>query len=459
MRSGLKDFLVTHHKGLKTKGSFTQNLAITFSGNITAQILGLLFTPFLARIYGPEAYGVFALLMAVVNNLSQVSTLQFPSGYVAAKTDEEFFGIVKITSTFLFLFTAVCSVALWTYESSITTFFNLTELQPYLIWIPIYLIFMGMDSILMGWNIRIKEFKRNAVAKIVSTVISKSISLIIGIFYLPNAAGIIFGNLLVYPIEDGIKLSKTIRSAKLSNVFRSLPWKDWLLLLKKYREYIFFVTPGVVVTNLSNLLPIYFFSIVFSEKEVGYFAMASTIVSMPLSLIVNSSITVFLQKAAETINNAREDISRLVVTYYNRSFFVGLIPLVLIAISGRWIFLIVFGPEWEQAGVFVSFLCVAYSFNVVYGPLSVLFRLLNNEKVNFVTTIIFFGIRLFGLWIGVLYNDIIISIIGFSIASLLSQVTSLVIIFRMVQVSVWKLVQNLVIVSLFATLVIWLNRV
>jgi O-antigen/teichoic acid export membrane protein len=194
----------------------------------------------------------------------------------------------------------------------------------------------------------------------------------------------------------------------------------------------------------------------FSEKEVGYFALASSIVSMPLTLIVNSSITVFLQKAAETISKSKEDLGRLVLSLYNKLFFVGLLPLVGIAITGRWIFLIVFGAEWEQAGVFASFLCVAFSFNVVLGPLSVLFRLLNNEKVNFITTIIFFGLRLLGLWIGVLNNDIMVSIIGYSIASLLSQLTSLAIIFRMTNLPVYILTRNAVIVLIFSIIVIWM---
>jgi len=454
--TALRDFFGTHYKSLKTKGSFAQNFAITFSGNITAQVLGVLFTPFLARIYGPEAYGVFALLMAVVSNLSQVSTLQLPTGYVAAESDKEFFGIVKITLVSLFFVSGICTVAFLFFGYELTNAFNVAEIRPYLFWIPIYLVLMGLDNILLGWNIRLKEFKRSAIAKILSTVISRGVSLVVGIAYSPVTTGIIFGNLLVYPIEGLMKISRSIRSIRISEILKSAPWYEWKLLLRKYKEYILFVTPGVFVTNVSNLLPVYCFSMAFSEKEVGYFALASSIVSMPLTLIVNSSITVFLQKAAETISKSKEDLGRLVLSLYNKLFFVGLLPLVGIAITGRWIFLIVFGAEWEQAGVFASFLCVAFSFNVVLGPLSVLFRLLNNEKVNFITTIIFFGLRLLGLWIGVLNNDIMVSIIGYSIASLLSQLTSLAIIFRMTNLPVYILTRNAVIVLIFSIIVIWM---
>ena len=424
---------------------------------MTAQILGVLFTPFLARIYGPEAYGIFALLMAVVNNLSQISTLQLPTGYVAAENDRAFLAVLRISLIILFSFSSICMGVFFFFGEEIITFFSLEELRSYLFWIPVYLILMGLDNILLGWNIRLKEFKRGAVAKVSSTIISRGVSLIIGVAYPPSATGIIAGNLLVYPVEGAMKLSKAIRSIKLTSIFKTEPWHEWKSVLRKYKEYIFFVTPGVFLTNFSNLLPIYCFSIAFSEKEVGYFAMASSLVSMPLTLIVNSSITVFLQKAAETISQSKEDLSRLVLSLYKKLFFIGFVPLVLIAVTAKWIFLIVFGPDWAQAGLYVSFLCVAYSFNVVYGPLSVLFRLLNFERVNFLTTVIFFGIRLLALWIGVWYNDIVISIIGYSIASLLAQLTLISLIFRRVQLSLWILARNAIVASLFAALVIWLN--
>jgi O-antigen/teichoic acid export membrane protein len=105
----VKQHVEDFRRGFRTKGSFTQNLAITFSGNVMAQVIGFAFTPFIARIYGPEAYGVFALFIAVVNNLSPLSTLQFPSGYVATKNDGEFYRIVKITLGVLIFGTTVYS--------------------------------------------------------------------------------------------------------------------------------------------------------------------------------------------------------------------------------------------------------------------------------------------------------------------------------------------------------------
>jgi O-antigen/teichoic acid export membrane protein len=456
--TAFRDFLGYLYKGIQTTGSFTQNIAITFSGNVAAQLLGFLLTPFIARIYGPESYGVFALFMAVVSNLSPISTFQLPTGYVSAENDQEFFGVVKITLLNLLSFSGICFAIIFFFGERIVSFFNVVALQAYLYWIPLYLIFMGLDSILLGWNIRLKEFKRSAISKIFSSTFSKIASLLLGVFYQSSASGIIIGNLLAYPIESALKLSKTIRQTSKRTLISSISLGELKSILKKYKEYILFVTPGVFITNLSNLLPVYFFSMTFSGAETGFFALATTMVSMPLGLIVNSTIAVFLQKAAETINQSRGDLGRLVLSIYKKLFPLGFLSLALLAFTSKWMFKLVFGDDWELSGVFVSYLCISFSYYVVYGPLSVLFRLMNFERVNFLTNILFFGLKFLGLWMGVLYNDIVVSVIGYSIASLLSNLISLIIIFRLVKLSLWILVRDAVIIFIFSCVVIWFNR-
>lgn len=86
------------------EGNFAHDFAITFSGNALSLIIGFLFTPFIARVYGPEAYGSFALFMAVAGLISTVITFQFPSGYVTISDQTEFYQILKITFILVIIF-------------------------------------------------------------------------------------------------------------------------------------------------------------------------------------------------------------------------------------------------------------------------------------------------------------------------------------------------------------------
>lgn len=440
-------------KEVRSKDSFTQNFAITFSGNFLAQLIGFLFTPFVARIYGPEAYGVFALFMSIITNLIPVSTLQLPSGYVSASTEEEFFRLVKITLLILFVFTGACTLTILFWGNPLLAYFNAEDLTPYLFWIPVYLMLMGVDNILHGWSIRIKQFKRGVFAKVLSTIVTRSTTVALGIMYPPSAMGLIVSNSLTYFFEGAAKLSHSIRTSLLK--MGSSTWSDLWKTFLKFKDYALFLTPGVFITNTSNLLPIFYFSYAFDKAAVGHFALSNSIVSLPLALVINSSITVFLQKAAETLQTKKEDIGNVTLSLYKKLFLLFFPILVIVAFSCRYIFVIVFGPEWEQAGVFASLLCVAAAFHVVHSPLSVLFRLTNNEHINLIVNILFLGIKFLGLWIGVVHGNIKLAIVGFCAASVLSSFVSLFVLFWILKISKGNLIRDLILVLLFGVAVVW----
>lgn len=444
-------------KGFRTKGSFTQNLTITFSGNAIALVIGFAFTPFIARIYGPEAYGVFALFLAVSSNLSPLATFQFPSGYVAASTDEEFYRIVKITLIVLLFTTAIYIITIFFWSNYLMESFHVSELRPFIFWMPIYFFLMGLDYILLGWNIRVKEFKRAAIGKTVSTIISKGSTIAFGLLLQPTAIGIIIGNLLSYPVESITKAGLLIRS-RVVYIFEPSTWVELKETFLRFKNYPLYLTPGLFITNLGSQLPVYYFSMTFNQATVGLFALANSMVNIPLSLIINSSTTVFLQKAAETIQDSKANLKDLVRSLHQRLFYISFIPISILAFTSEWIFNIIFGSNWAQSGVFASFLCIGVVFNVSYSPLSVLFRLLHKEKINFFITISSMGLKFFGLWIGFYFNNILWSVMGYSIANSVSYLFSLSIIFRLVNLSRWILIKHAVLMALLILGILLFNK-
>jgi len=452
----VRQFIEDFNKSFRTKGSFTQNLTITFSGNVVALVIGFAFTPFIARIYGPEAYGVFALFLAMASNLSPLATFQFPSGYVAASTDSEFYRIVKITLIVLFTTTTIYIIVIFFWSDYLIEYFHVSELEPFIFWMPLYFFLMGLDYILLGWNIRLKEFKRAAIGKTASTIISKGSTIVFGFLLQPSAIGIIIGNLLSYPIESSAKIGSVIIS-RVRYIFAPATWAELKTTFLKFRSYPLYLTPGLFVTNLGSQLPVYYFSMTFNQSTVGLFALANSMVNIPLSLIVNSSTTVFLQKAAETIQSSEADLKNLVQSLHKRLFYISFFPISILAFTSEWIFNVVFGSNWGQSGVFASFLCIGAIFNVSFSPLSVLFRLLHKEKINFVINILSMGLRFFGLWIGFYFNNILWSVMGYSIASSLSYLFSLSIIFRMVKLSIWMLIRHALLMAILIIGIILFN--
>jgi O-antigen/teichoic acid export membrane protein len=433
----IKDFK-NIFQSLLAEDSFKRNLAITFSGQALGQVIGFLFTPFIARIYGPASYGVFSLFMAIASNFASVSTLQLPTGYVSARNSRELNVLLQITSLSLIFFTAVSALIIGFFKDDLLHALDADSLAFLIYFIPAYVLFMGFDYMLLGWNIYLKEFGRGAIAKISSIIVSKGVTLIYGALIATSAIGLIFGNFLIYPLESTIKLSKQIRF-DFSAVVRLANWIELKSVFIRFKSYPLFVTTGLLVSSFNGQLPVYFFSIYFENSFVGLFALANSLVTVPVSIITNSTTTVFLQKAAETQKSNPALLKELVFVLHKRLFQICFIPLTLFAFVSHWVFILIFGNEWEQAGWIAAFLSVSTILAVPQQPLSVLFRLMNREHNNLLLNIVSIGLRSIGLGIGAYYNDVKMAVSGYAFASIVTMVLSLGLIFKMVNIKLTRL--------------------
>ncbi len=442
--------------GVQTKGSFAQNLAISFSGNALAQVIGFAFTPFIARIYGPEVYGVFALFVSIVNTISPVSTLQFPAGYVVANSEDEFYRLLKITLTFLMGFTALVAILILLFSNRAVDYFKVLELKGYLFLIPFYIFFMGFDYHMIGWNTREKEFKRASVAKLSAITLSKAFTLLFTIWGGPLAIGMILGNLVLYPIN-----SIGLISRKISNSFSHIWIKSTkgklLETWNKFKGYPFFVTPGLFISGVSLQLPVYFFSAFLTPVSVGHFALANGVISAPLSILINSSNVVFLQKAAETHQNSPHLLGDVVLKLYKRMLLVSVPPLVIMAMISKWLFAFIFGHEWEMAGVLAAFISLSALF-IVNSPISTIFRIMHRQQLDFYLNILFVVLKTLALIPGLYYNDILLSVICYSFVSWLCSCISLIIVFRMVSLDYKIILRDSLVCILIFTFTFFLYR-
>ncbi len=434
---------------VKARDTFARNLALTFSGNAVATLVGFCFTPFIARIYGPTAYGIFAFFGAVTSTLSPISTLRFPSAYVVADNDNEFYDLVRVTIITLLAGTGLVTFSVFAMDESLLDYFGKVEVSQYLYFVPLYFFFMGANHLFLGWNIRLKEFGRGAATKVISVVISKGFTLAGGLAFTPSAFFIILGNLLLYPLEAGLKAPSRLRR-ELVALLRTTPG-NLRATFSKFRAYPLFVTPGLLMNNFALQLPVYFVSLGFATAYVGHFSLATNLVTMPLSIATNSTTTVFLQKAAELHKNGTP-LGSYVRRLYKRLFLLALIPLTVLAFISEWVFVVIFGEDWRPAGVVASVLALSAVFSLPWNPLSVLFRVMFKERINFVLNVGQLVLKAIALWIGVVVlGDFYITVALFGFVTILGYVMSLYAIFRLTGLSLSILLRDsAVVMAIFA---------
>jgi len=356
---------------------FIKNILYSVSGNSIVLVIGFIITPIVAKIYGPSVYGDFALFTAICGFIIPLTALQLPTGYVAAKNRNEFFVLIRISFYALFLVTILTFIVI----AICYKFFSL-EIKYHFYFIPIYVFFGGTFGIFRGWNIKAQEFKISAKAKIYATIFGKSTTLVYGITSPFTATGLILGSLVAFFVESAGMFSERIRIESKLAIKKKYSMKLYFEILKKYKQYPTFVVFNSIVNALGTQIPIYFLAIYYLSDKVGLFSLSISLIQIPINLIGTSIGSVFLPKIATAIG-IKKEMNRLVLGLYNKLFYPSVLGLVLLAVIIYFLLTPLLGSEWQSASTLSSFMVVSFAFGMVSLPLSVVFRLINYEQVNF----------------------------------------------------------------------------
>ena len=115
--------------------------------------------------------------------------------------------------------------------------------------------------------------------------------------------------------------------------------------------------------------------------------------------MVGSAIgQVFFQRASEA--HLHGGLADLVTNVFRRLVSFGLFPLLILTVIGKELFVLAFGNEWSEAGVFVQIMSPWLFFVLISSPLSTLPLVLEKQQVMLKINIVIFVTRLASLSVG-----------------------------------------------------------
>lgn len=426
---------------LKKQNSFVQNVAYNLSGDTIVLIIGFLLTPIIAKIYGPDSYGYFALFTSVCSLIIPFATMQLQAGFVASKSRIEFFALSRLAFAFLI------SISLLSFF--IILFYNIvvdTKLEELYFYIPIYVFFSGLFTIIRGWNIKLQEFKFAAKSRVLATIIGKSSTLSIGMFYMQSAIGIIAGSIITFGIETiGLVSKKLFTEARL-NFRQKIKFSYYIATLRRFKQYPTYLTFNTIINGISLQLPIYFIASYYTKNDVGLFSLSASLIQIPLNLMGTSVGAVFLPKIAKIITHT-EHRNKTIVQLYQRLFYPGVVLLIVLAfVLGSFLTLLL-GIDWEKTSHLSSFMAISFAFGVVSIPLSVVFRLIEYEKTNLLLTLFFIFVKTIALIVGGAMNDFSLMIFIYFFITLVQNAMQLFFLFRKLTITVTPIIRDFIIVA------------
>jgi O-antigen/teichoic acid export membrane protein len=399
---------------------FAGNVFKLISGTAFGQLVTILISPILTRLYSANDFGILAIYISFAGILAVIITLRFEDAIVLPSNDNQAVDLailgLGISFTFSFLFFMIFLL----FRSPILNLLKQPELGIYLFLIPLSTFFYGSYQVLSYWMSRKRQFNPLAASKTIKEISTGGIQLGFGGIYYTGSLGLIIGQILGNASAAGFLFFKSV--ADLRPRFTSELFKNLRNVFVSYKQFPLYTTWAALTSSLSQNLPAILLAVFFSPAIAGYFAIATRVLTVPSILIGNSVRQVYYPKASE-LRNEGKSIFKLFKSTTMTLIYIGLIPTGIIGIWGEPLFLVVFGESWGEAGLYAAILSPALFIGFINPPAVMNLFILKLNHIQLIILIIALILRVLAIYVGYAFFDNVYYSIGlYSLVGVLSNI-------------------------------------
>lgn len=331
------------------------------SGNSIAQVIGVIGIPLLSRLYTPADFAMQNIFLQLVMFLAGVMTWRYEYFFQMLKSQDQarllLKSIVKIGVLTGIVYTLILYFAFPLLGEEF-----LPELShSYILLAPLTGFFVSLALALQHNRQRCGDFRVSAASEVFGKFSYVAGG---GVLSLTGGAGLVLTTLFsaVAKVAYVACYSKDLLLHRVSKAgVQEHP-------LRTHRRGANAMVGSHVLLTVSSAAPIFFISYRYGAEVLGQFTMVMTTIFLPSGLLGLAIGQVFYQRAAASSHEPRVVLG-LWMSTLKRLAVVGF-PIYLIAsILSAYIYPLVLGGQWEDAGRYAQLFSVAAFFSFISTPL------------------------------------------------------------------------------------------
>lgn len=318
------------------------------SGTVLAQLIGILTLPIITRIYDPTEMGILAVYSSILSIITLTATLRYDFSYILPEKEETATNIFALCIILLVLTSIVFSLVVLFAGDLLVNFLGLDSLgQYYWLLIPGF-IGAGLYSILNHWAIRKRDYRRITYTKINQSTGGALSKIVLGLLSF-GPIGLILGHIVSQVAGIGT-LGKAMWKSERKNLRHVSP-SGIESAAREYWTFPVFNLPASLVNVLSFQLPTLFLMVIYDSHVVGLYALMSSLLVLPLSLISTSIGQAFLGEVSKMVRERSSGLREVYLKTIKHLTFIALPTIGALTIASPSLVPFVFGSEWADAGI------------------------------------------------------------------------------------------------------------
>jgi O-antigen/teichoic acid export membrane protein len=341
-------------------------IAVLASGTVIGQAILLLSSPLLTRLYTPEQFGVLAVYSAIITILSTFATLGYHSVIPLPRRNDMAVNALVLALICVCAISLLCTLALSLAGNFLAGALGAPEILEAQWLIPPGILGIGALTVLTQWNVRRRSF--GVIARIkVAQAASQTAVQIISAFTPVATFGLLLGNLIGQTAGISTSLRKLNQSD--AHLWHHVRWKRIRFLAKHYWRFPALSIWGSLAYSANNHAPAFIMFSLFGLSTTGFYMLAQRVGMMPvvlLSTAMNQAIYRTLadsKKRPEAVGQAVAEPIRMLISLI-------IAPTVLAATIAPDLTGLVFGANWQEAGLYLRWMAPWPAVTLIFGVMS-----------------------------------------------------------------------------------------
>jgi lipopolysaccharide exporter len=380
--------------------SFIKDILTLSSVPLLSQVLGLLLTPIVTRLYAPEEFGLLNSFSSITAFLCVFATLAFHSSILLPKKDTKAFNMLVVCLLSTVFFTIISYFLIFFFEDFILEKLNIIKLKNYIFLIPLFVLLHGTFQTLRFWNTRFKNFKTIAASKASEVITNKTTVLGLGFSGYVSGGSLIYGVLMASIIKNTLLL---LDFKKQTYRFTKISWFDIKSGFKRYIKFPKYSLWSELLSRTPALIIVFLILKYFDSTVLGYYGLCIMVLTLPTVFITSSIMEAFSPRAAEAKHtNTHLDLLKLI---YERVVSLTIFPFLILGIYGDVLFGYFFGIEWAEAGLIAQILVFRIFCEIIFNPIISLTVIIEKQEINLIRRISDITVITLSLLIGGYYQN------------------------------------------------------
>ena len=379
------------------KSGFASNVLLLASGTVLSQLISLLAAPITARLFSPFAFGVAAVFAAFTGVVLPVVCLRYENSILLPEKEEEAVNALGLSLATVVGTTLLVGLFTSLFQHTLINYFHSPELQHYLWMIPLSIFAGGAFLPLSMWSVRTERFGLLTLTQVLGVLVAVGVQVGAGLSGHVTAGWLIGASLAGTAVGTALLAAQTVRESP-GLITHYLRFSGIWYALKRYQRFPRYSSGATVLNGLSWQLPVFFLSSFFTEEVVGQFSLGNRVIRAPMNLVGGSIAKVFAQRASEARHN--QVLAETVEKVLRYLVILTLFPCLLLSLIGKDLFIVVFSAKWAEAGVYSQILSPWVCVWFISSPLSLVFVVLEEQRLEFGINVLILVSRFLSLLIG-----------------------------------------------------------